>query len=60
VHNLTKGVLLVGLAWAKRGPQGKSRRSSGASSSAEDGSVKGGWVEASKAGSFCWQQSSIS
>lgn len=46
----------MGLAWAKPGPQGKSRQSSGASSSAENASVKGGWVAASKAGAFCWQQ----
>lgn len=46
----------MGLAWAKCGPQRKSRQSSGVSSSAENGSAKGGWVAASKAGAFCWQQ----
>lgn len=55
LHNLTKAVSLMGLAWAKCGPQGKSQQSSG-TSSAEDGSVKGEWVAANKASAFCWQQ----
>lgn len=48
--------LTHGTSMGKAWPAGQKPAESGASSSTEDGSVKGGWVAASKAGAFCWQQ----